>query len=218
MNKRTYGIINFIIILLALASQGVAQEPPQKVTEAANKGLSAFLNRIPPDKAQEFGFSKHDQLAQCYLGNPLQLHAISPSALSKYQPGDTISSIISSTKMWYFPVMLRKEAKAILVIDQVDNRWEAVSFGYTELARKLTRVKKQWPKLKGYNPQLIAVFQSREYLFTIPEKGPDNLTSLESTQLGRIPPKTVEDFSELDKLPNVINRLRPLVQKSIRSK
>ena len=104
------------------------------------------------------------------------------------------------------------------VIDQVDNRWQAVSFGYAELARKVTRVRKRWPKVKGYNPQLIAVFQTREYLFTIPEKGPDNLTSLESTQLGRIPPKTVKDFSELDNLPNVINRLRPLVQKSIRSK
>ena len=128
MNKRTYRIIPFIIILMSLASQGAAQAPPKEVTEAANKGLSAYLNKIPPDQAQEFGFSKDDRFVECYLGNPLQLHTISPSALSKYQPGDTLGSIMSSTKMWYFPVMLGDEAKAILAFARVFKPWSLLIF------------------------------------------------------------------------------------------
>jgi hypothetical protein len=146
VNARSYWIIGSIILLLTLVSRGAAQEPPREATDAAKAGLSAFLNRIPRDALEQFGFSKDDSLAQCYLGNPFQLHTISPSALSKYRPEDTVSSIVSRTKMWYFPVMLGDEVKGILVIDKVDNRWEAVSFGYAELARKLSKIRQQWPK------------------------------------------------------------------------
>jgi hypothetical protein len=203
---------------MSLASQSIAQVDLQKATDVAKAGLIAFLNRIPRDTVEQYGFSKDDELSQCYLGKPYQLHTISPSSLSKYQKGDTLNSITSETKMWYFPVMLGDEAKTILVIDQVDNRWEAVSLGYAELARKLSRMRKQWPRSKGYNPQLIVVFQAREYLFTVPEKDSYNLTSFESTHLGRIPSKTVNDFNKLDKLPDAIERLRPLVHKNIQSR
>ncbi len=191
---------------------------PQKATAVAKAELISFLNRIPPDAFEQFGFSKDDELSQCYLGKPYQLHTISPSSLSKYQPGDKLNSITAKTKMWYFPVMLGDEAKAILVIDQVDNRWEAVSLGYAGLARKLFGMRRQWPRSKGYNPQLIAVFQAREYLFTIPEKDSYNLTSLKPNNSGRIPSKTEKNHFKLDKLSNAIERLRPLVHKNIQSK
>jgi hypothetical protein len=210
VKTKEYWTLICLFLFVSIASQGAPRAAPPEVVNAAREGLHPFLKRIPRDAMQDYGFAKDDPLDQCVLGRPFLVHTITPNAINKYQAGDTVGSIISRTNMWYFPVLLKGEVKAILVLDRIDNRWTAVSFGYAELAHKLSKLRKQWPKSKGYNPKLVAVFQAKEYLFTIPEKDSHNLTSFDFVKSQRIPPGKVPDLSRLERLPNVIERLRPL--------
>lgn len=205
---RTICILLCMAILLSAASEGIAEEA---IIKAAEKGLQPFLNRIPQGELEQFGFAKGDSLEQAYAGNPFRLHTITPSALSAYQPGDSADSIISETGMWYFPVMLKNEIRAILIVDQVNGRWKAVSLGKAKLAAELAKVRKQWSEKKGYNPLLIAIFQAGEYLFTVPEKDAYNLTSVHRTDKMR----SVQ--SDVDKLSDTVKRLKPVVEKNIRA-
>ena len=217
---QTTCILFCMMLLLSAVSEGTA-EADSAITKAAEEGLQPFLNRIPQGELEKFGFAKEDSPDQAYTGSPFRLHTITPAALSAYQPGDSADSIISETGIWYFPVMLKNEIRAILIVDQIKGRWKAVSLGKAKLAGELAKVRKQWSERKGYNPLLIAVFQAGEYLFTVPEKDAYNLTPLMSVhrtdkrRSGQ--PSENSEYSDVDKLSDTVNRLKPAVEKNIRA-
>ncbi len=208
--KQIIWILLCMLLLLSAVSESMAGDTPHDVIQAAEEGLQPFLKRIPQGERERFGFTKTDNPEQAYLGNPFRLHTITPAAISEYQPGDTANSLISETRMWYFPVMFENEFRTILIVDHMDGQWKAVSLGRAKLARQLGKVSKDWSRKRGYAPRLIAVFQAGEYLFTVPEKGDYNLTSLSSDQ-GSDNKRSAQAGSDLDELSRTIERLKPLV-------
>jgi hypothetical protein len=156
----------------------VAADVPPEVNIAASDGLPAFLAQVPSTSKQLYGFPEEADLSKARLGAPVLLQTIKPSALSSNQANDTVSSVASETSMWFFPVLMGAEVKAMLVVDRLDNEWKAVSLGYAPLAREWERVLNQWPASKGFHPRLVASFQAAQFYFTVPEAGDRNLTPL----------------------------------------
>jgi hypothetical protein len=200
-------LFSLVAILLFIAMAN-AQEAPQEVMMAAEAGLPLFLSQIPPEARSDYGFTKNDALAQAYLGEPFNLYTIKPPALLGYQPGDSVPALLSKTSMWYFPVMIQDEVRAVLVVDQLDGKWQAVSLGYVNLAKQLQGVLQQWPRAKGFHPCLIAVFQAKQHLIMVPEADPNNLISLTPEKPGL----------EMKSAGNVLERLKPIVQESLKEK
>ena len=127
--------------LFAGAQDVLSAEPqvPKEVLSAATNGLPVFLAHVPPQEKGLYGFAKEDDPARCHLGTPLLQHTITPASLKKAAPNAAVSSVSSDTTMWFFPVMLGSQTKALLVVDRMDTGWKAVSMGYAELARELER-------------------------------------------------------------------------------
>ncbi len=212
--KQITWILLCMFVLLPVASESMAESAPPDVIQAAEDGLQPFMKRIPWGERERFGFTKADDPEQAYFGSPYRLHTITPAALSKYQSEDTVESLISETHMWYFPVMLEDECRVILIVDQMDGQWKAVSLGRAKLARQLGKVRKAWSRKRGYDPRLIAVFQAGEYLFTVPEKDSYNLTSLIRIGGKKRSDQATAD-SDLDELSRTIERLKPLVERNM---
>jgi hypothetical protein len=168
------------------APVAVTDVPPE-VNAAASNGLPVFLAKVPPDSKQQYGFPDNADFSKVHLGSPLLLQTIRPSDLSSNQTSGTVSSVVSDTSMWFFPVLMGAEAKSMLVVDRLGNEWKAVSLGYAPLAGEWNQVLHQWPAASGYHPKLIAVFQARRFYFTVPELGDRNLTPLFSPGDTRIP-------------------------------
>lgn len=141
---------------------GTAAPPP--VRQAATNGLLPFLSRIPAETMESYGFPNGANLDQACLGEPVLLHRIAPAAVLSNTNRPSVRSLVSPTRMWFFPVMLGTETKAMLVVDQVGDRWEAVSLGYATLAREMNQIWNHWPASKAFHPQIIAAFQAKEYL------------------------------------------------------
>jgi hypothetical protein len=168
-----------LVCCLALASNPlVAVEAPPEVTTAASNGLPSFLAKVPAESKQLYGFAEDVDFSKVRLASPLLLYTIKPSALSSNQVNDTVSSVAFETSMWFFPVLIGTEVKAMLVVDRQDNEWKAVSLGYAPLAREWHQVCNQWPLGKGFHPRLVAGFQAAQFYFTVPEVGDQNLTPL----------------------------------------
>ena len=196
---------------------------PDDVVQAAQQGLMPFLDKIPKNSLDQFGFGQTDSFDAAVLGTPFLVHTITPSALKQYQSGVTVASLLTPTTLWYFPVLIAGQPKAILVVDQISNQWQAVSLGYPSLAREWDTVCKQWPEFQGYHPVLITIFQAHQHVFTVPEKGNDNLTTLlppiQQIPNGMGQAQVTGDSSRyaiLDNATKVIRNLMPVVENNLR--
>jgi|WetSurMetagenome_2_1015567.scaffolds.fasta_scaffold206045_2 hypothetical protein len=198
-------LIGLMAILLFITVAN-AQEVTPEIRMVAENGLPAFVSSIAPQERSSYGFTRDDDLTRAYLGNPFNLSTITPQALSNYQPGDAVQTVLSKTKQWYFPVMIGQDLRAVLVVDQVDGNWQAVSLGYAPLAKLLQKVRQKYPDSQGYHPILIAVFQAREYLLLVPEENTNNLISLS--------PKN-SDLAE-ERAGNLLERLKPIVAENLK--
>lgn len=198
-------IFTLALICWVIASTAHSQTSPPEVLKSAQAGLQSFLSRVPLEARGHYGFTPTDDLQQARLGTPFNLYTMTPQALLTSSADTSVTSLLSKTAMWYFPVMVHNEIRAILVVDQVDGQWQAVSLGYAELARALDRIGQRWPQAKGFHPQLIAVFQAKEYLVRVPEYSSNDLISIFPT--GR----------ELmgSNAADVIERLKPAVKEAI---
>jgi hypothetical protein len=215
-NAQFYLLIGICLgFLLVLNAVGHAQQVPDDVYWAAEDGLAGFIKQIPWESMKLYGFENNDHIKNLKLGRPFKLFSISPDALLDYSTNDSIDYLIQETQMWYFPVMLKGKEKAILVIDIVDNKWKAVLFGHATLAKELQKMRKQWPREKGYNPKLIAVFQAKEMFFHIPEKDSQNLTSLKQKNRVAAIKADGKNYSKLEMLSNAVPRLTLLVTKNL---
>jgi len=214
-----YGIIMFLFT----GFHAIAQEPPGEAVQIANEALQPFLDRISAAAMEQYGFTKDDNLNQANLGSAYKLYTITPEALFGFQESDTVSSVISKTDLWYFPVMIGNKMKAIFTVEFFDDEWRAVALGYARLTQDLAQVTKRYPKSAGYNLQLIRVYQANEFLFTVPEIDQYNLTSIvqnnvtfegEPTQ-NKLKSGPTRKYSNLDNISTVIKKLQPIAKKNI---
>lgn len=191
------------------------QDAPADVQQAAAQGLQPFLNKIPVTSLGDYGFAPGNDLGTASLGAPFHLYMITPSALDQYRTGLAVSSVVTPTTMWYFPVLIDGQARAILVVDRLNDQWQAVSLGYAGLAKELGALGRQWKAAEGYHPMLIVSFQARQYLFTVPEKDSQNLTRL----VTRGPMATgtpADDYATLGTAAGVMEQLKPAVKEALK--
>ena len=189
---------------------------PVEVLEAAQTGLPFFLDQIPPGSKELYGFSANDDLSLARLGDGLRMHAIKPTTLMKASSNVNVSSIVSDTSMWFFPVLIESDSKAMLVVDRDGDSWKAVSFGYAALGHELNHLLQQWPVAKGFRAQLIAVFQAKQFYFTVPEIDDLNLTPITLAQGGSsnsaVP--AGNHYAQLGRVAETLQELRPVVARA----
>jgi|GEM_PF-548968 len=212
---------SFFIIPSDVFAGFSSQEAPEEAVQAANKGLLPFLKKIPAALLADYGFKKDEPLEQAVLGVPFKLHTITPVALGSYTTGRPVESLVSETNLWYFPIMLAGESRVFLIVDRMKNNWQAVSLGQANLAKEIAGIRKLWPKSAGYNPRFIVVYQASEYLFSVPEKGPDNLTPIaKASGGGKITPSAQggagPEYSTLNNVGSITKKLKPVVEQNLK--
>lgn len=176
-NTITYSIL-IILFVFSFSAISFADPLKNQIIETAELGISMFLNQIPEDQKDQYGFPANFLLEDVSLEMPFQLYEVPPSKLEAYSTGMDVLSLTVETQTWYFPVILENRIRCFLIVDWVDDSWEAVSLGNAFLARSLTDIIQNFQKQHGNTIKLIRSYQAREYLFTIPGKGSFNLTPI----------------------------------------
>jgi len=179
--------LSLLLIRVCGAESLAGAGAPQEVYRAASNGLPVFLGKVPLKSRELYGFTPDTDFSKIQLGPPALLRTIRPATLSSNRTVTAVSAVVSDTTMWFFPVLVEGEAKAMLVVDRHDGEWRAVSLGYAPLAAEWNHVLHQWPAARGFHPALIGVFQANQFYFTIPELGDANLTPLFMPYQSRTP-------------------------------
>lgn len=183
---------------------------PEDVYEAAEKGLDKYLKSIPQGLLNEYGFHDTNELEMCKLGNAFEVQMITPQALMRYQENDTVKSLVSNTGMWYFVVTCQGQNRAMLTVAKGDNsNWEVVSLGNIPLAQELQNIQKAWTNDRGFEPQLVVVYQARKYLFHLPQLDDQNITTIS------LRPTRAVDYVRTESLTSIISNLQEEVQSNI---
>ncbi|KPJ49841.1 MAG: hypothetical protein AMJ41_02230, partial [candidate division Zixibacteria bacterium DG_27] len=150
------------LYLLVLPKAAISdQAPPTEVVQAATGGLQPFLRAIPADNLAHYGFSNEAEFAQARLGEPLRVYTIVPDNISNYIPGTDLTSLLTATNLWYFPVLCFGEARTILTVDLVKGEWRAVAIGSSGLAKEVQKLRLRWPSSDGYEHTFVRVFQAQ---------------------------------------------------------
>jgi hypothetical protein len=205
-------MISIAILFCLLSMANDAMSGPADITAAAKAGLPTFLARIPAGSMQEYGFNNNDSLDKACLGDPFNLHVITPDALFSYSEGVPVASILTVIDQWYFPVMIQDQIRCFLIVDRMEGKWEAVSLGYAALAKFMNQVETEYPAEKGFSPTLIAVFQAKTYLVMIPESG-NILLQLPPTMTASASGKTVPGSGQI---ADILESLKPTVVEAIK--
>jgi hypothetical protein len=210
----------FLAAWLWLSGNSVSAQPvPPEVLNAASNGLPVFLASVPATAKESYGFPSDSDLTQARLGAPLRRYTITPAALTNRARSTAVSSLITETTLWYFPIQVNGETKALLAVDRMSDGWKAVSLGYAPLAREWNQVTRQWPASKGYHPRLVTVFQAKQHYFTVPEVDDRNLTLIAPPQAVATGAKgatassseTSDRYLALGSVSNVVGNLRTVL-------
>jgi hypothetical protein len=126
-------IARVTIVIMAVFIMGTAQlanaEAPQEVQQAAKIGLSNFLANLSVSDLANMGFMNQMEINAATLGTPFEMFTITPAALNSYQAGKRLSSLITTTNIWIFPVLVNGSPRSMLQVGIVNGRWEGGSFG-----------------------------------------------------------------------------------------
>ena len=207
------GAVFLLLLHPAFSPAGV---PPPEVTAAAEAGLVDFLADLPPGELPNFGFAEGEDLSAATVGEPWLLYTIHPDDLFSASETTDVGDLVTSTGLWFFPVLLEGRSRCILTVDWMDGQWEAVALGRAPLAGELEKISKQWPKVRGYSPKLVAIYQATAYFFTVPEKSPVNLTPLTFDGVGfnGYYQKALPEYSVTAKFSELLEPLREAVEAS----
>lgn len=177
--SRTLPVLFFLTFFFA--GPVFCEPPPTEVLQAARDGLPALLKSIPTGDEESFGFAAGEDRTAAAPGSPFRMHAILPERAAVWHAGQPVESMLLETSMWYFPVLLGGRARCMVIVDFIEKekRWQAVSLGYSELARELSSLWKRRPTEGEMPPRIVRVFQTGEYFFTIPGRKEQNLTRLD---------------------------------------
>lgn len=177
--------------------------------DVARKGLITYWKNIPDVLKCQYGFAATDSLNDVHLEKPLNLYQITPASLDNYKEVDSTESLLSKTKLWYFPLSVNDEIKSFIVVDQVGDEFRTVSFGYTRLAREINALTHTRPMSNGYCFHLVIDFEANCYLYTITELNNHNLTIIEPTDNSKSVNSTKESNSAIQgNLSSTVDQLK----------
>lgn len=147
----------------------------QSLVTIAELGFKRFVEKIPEEDLQLFGFSGKEEAFNSKITKPVPVYTIDPQTILNFSGKPMVDQLLIKTNVWYFPVEVDGVFKSITVVDKVGEKWKVVSLGLRDLAHELDLITQRWSSFK-----LVKQNQLKEYLFFVPEKGSSNLTSIDS--------------------------------------
>src|SRR4029453_11323466 len=138
----------FIIILLLMASQGCSREergsPPTFADPktASDQALVTFRKLITKDNYKDLGFDSVEEVGGAQLGAPLAIFFVRLDRLRDYQPGSDPNTLLTDGAQVYYPVLVKEQVRAAIVVEMANGTWKATRLGNAGLAKQISQVQR----------------------------------------------------------------------------
>jgi hypothetical protein len=138
-----------IIIFFLVAVPGCSREKegsPRMFADpktASDQALVTFRKLITKDNYKNLGFDSVEEAAGAQLGAPLAIFFVRLDRLRDYQPGSDPNTLLSDSAQVYYPVLVKEQVRAAIVLEMADGKWKAPRLGNAGLAKQISRVQKE---------------------------------------------------------------------------
>jgi hypothetical protein len=138
-----------IIIFFLVAVPGCSREKegsPHMFADpktASDQALVTFRKLITKDNYKDLGFDSVEEAAGAQLGAPLAIFFVRLDRLRDYQPGSDPNTLLSDSAQVYYPVLVKEQVRAAIVVEMADGKWKAARLGNAGLAKQISRVQKE---------------------------------------------------------------------------
>ncbi len=160
------------------------------VVKAAQAGLQSWLDALPVDELNLYGFASTDELGIAQLGDPIEIVTMTPDDLKAASDSNADKLSPRALAQWYVPIIVDGRYRALLSVDRTGGAWEVVGLSAAQLARELEQVTQQLPAeasrdgLSGLEaPKLLRIFQARADLLYVKASQGEYLVPLQSARL-----------------------------------
>jgi hypothetical protein len=198
-----------------LTQFGFEASVPPSVQQAAEDGLDPFLEAISDELMGFYGFSPEYGLSGVSLGQPYRVFTIHPEALFNSGDIEDIRAIITTTQNWLFPLVQRDRIRAILTIDWMDDKWQAVSIGCPRIAGELSRIERDWPDNSGYTRSLVRIYQAASDIMLVVKDARVRVVPFESAAVSLSLLQPVRGVLDTYSPSEIVQKLIPVVERSL---
>lgn len=199
----------------SLCQFGFDQTIPDDIWQAARIGLRPYLEGIPAESSEDYGFPKGAGVDDVSIEQPYRVMAIHPQELINFRSGDDIRSKLIETEMWMFPLTQHGEPRAILMVDRLNGLPQVVLFGYAELAAELLMMERLWSDQDGCTRTLIQIPQATSELLLITKGDLVEVQPLESARVSLCLEEFDESAPQLYPVAELVEELIPIVRDNI---
>src|SRR5262245_20714656 len=137
-----------IIILFLITAPGCGRDeegsPPMFADPktASDQALVTFRKLITKDNYKDLGFNSLEEVLDSRLGNPLTIFFVRLDRLRDYQPGSDPNTLLTDGAQVYYPVLLKEQVRAAIVVEMANGKWKAARLGNAGLAKQISQVQK----------------------------------------------------------------------------
>lgn len=124
----------------SLVARNQASKEPQGLRQAAEQGLKSMVAELGRDIApgtlpDGFPFEVNDlsELKRATLGMGFEIHSAHPNQI--LAGGTTLDKMVSGNGIWHFIVLVDANPVALLEMQKVNGKWEAIGAGAAKLAQ-----------------------------------------------------------------------------------
>ena len=140
--------LNFITISLAIVVTACGQRIKQPDSEVlARQMLASFSKSIDSENLRSFGLETRSQAESLQLGDSVNLFFIRLDELRNFKMGDKIDELVRPTKEIIYEInQADKQPYGAVELELVDNNWNILSIGQSEIVKRFEILNKDRPK------------------------------------------------------------------------
>lgn len=140
---------------------------------AAEADFPKFIDAAWPQRAP-YGFLADDARESVALAEPFCVFGLDAEAVARLHAGETVASAVRPAGEWIFPVAAAGAWRTLFGVRPAADGWRGVYLGNPQLAAALAGLRQAW----GDDVLLLSSTDPRGFFFSVPGRGPTNLTPL----------------------------------------
>jgi hypothetical protein len=121
------------------------QTPPQTFPDAqaaASQSLVTFRQLVNNQNFKDLGFESAEEVSAATLGQPIKILVVSLNQLLHYEPSSNPSTLLTDFHQIHYPVVVNEQVRSAILVDQVEGKWKAGTFGASKLAQLIGAARK----------------------------------------------------------------------------
>jgi hypothetical protein len=158
INMRPILLIFTVIIMMSPLSKGQERQlPVEEITEIATDALGTFMQLVDQRNYRTLGFESPEEVREASLGPYLQEYSVRLDRLREFRQDQDPEQLLSGGELVYFPVTVRGEVRSSIIVDRIQEQWQAANFGNAHLIRILTSMRQRQSEAHRISPESFFV-------------------------------------------------------------